>query len=170
MLKHVERAIYTADLGLIPQTIPNGDEFLIRVPIPRPTAETRAALLKDVSRICENARVSIRSARHTGQKQLKSDVDNKVVGTSEAKKEGQQVSLIEPLYWEMGLRWADLISAFQFFFFLQLEAEAKKHTAKVDSIFEQAKKKLDVDTWYATKQWNRFYASNPSSLKMEDPF
>lgn len=98
MLKHVERAIYTADLGLIPQTIPNGDEFLIRVPIPRPTAETRAALLKDVSRICENARVSIRSARHTGQKQLKSDVDNKVVGTSEAKKEGQQVSLIEPLY------------------------------------------------------------------------
>lgn len=46
----------------------------------------------------------------------------------------------------MGLRWADLISAFQFFFFLQLEAEAKKHTAKVDSIFEQAKKKLDVDT------------------------
>lgn len=92
MIKHVERAIYSANLGLVPQTIVNDNESLIRVPIPRPTAETRAALLKDVSRICENARVSIRSARHTGQKQLKTDVDNKIVGTSEAKKEGQQVS------------------------------------------------------------------------------
>lgn len=58
----------------------------------RPTSETRAALLKDVTRVCENARVSIRSARHAAQKQLKLDTDRKIVGSSESKKEMKTVS------------------------------------------------------------------------------
>lgn len=58
---------------------------------PRPTAETRTQLLKDVNRICENARVSIRAARHTAQKQIKRDTDSKIVGTSEAAKEQKKM-------------------------------------------------------------------------------
>lgn len=53
----------------------------------RPTADSRTKLLADINRICENARVSIRSARHSAQKQIKKDVDGKVVGKSEGDKE-----------------------------------------------------------------------------------
>ncbi|CAO1618882.1 unnamed protein product [Parajaminaea phylloscopi] len=87
MLKQVERAIYMADLGLTPQHVPNAEGGVLRIPIPRPTAETRNQLLKDINRVCENARVSIRSARHEGQKLIKRDVDNKVIGSSEGQKE-----------------------------------------------------------------------------------
>ena len=58
----------------------------------RPSAETRAELVKEVNKLCENARVSIRSARHSAQKQIKSDEKNKVVGKSEAAGEMKKVS------------------------------------------------------------------------------
>ena len=56
------------------------------------TAETRAALVKEINRICENAKVSIRAARHSAQKQIKSDEKRKVIGTSEATGEMKRVS------------------------------------------------------------------------------
>lgn len=60
---------------------------MLRIPVPRPTAESRTRLIKDINRICENARVSIRSARHIGQKQIKADIDSKIVSTNEGQKE-----------------------------------------------------------------------------------
>ncbi|EPQ32020.1 uncharacterized protein PFL1_00218 [Pseudozyma flocculosa PF-1] len=113
MVKHVERGIYAADLGLTPQTQAGEDENIIRVPIPKPTTETRQAMVKDVTRICENARVSIRSARHSAQKQIKSDIDRKVIGKSEGDKEMKSI-----------------------------ETETKKHSAEVDALFEKTKKNL----------------------------
>lgn len=35
MLKHVERAIYLAELGLTPQQVGQGDEAVLRIPVPR---------------------------------------------------------------------------------------------------------------------------------------
>lgn len=92
-VKQVERAIYAAhpQLGLTPQQ--TNDEGVLRIPVPRPTAETRAQLVKDVNRVCENARVSIRSARHAAQKQIKEDTRTKVVGSSEAQREMKKVGL-----------------------------------------------------------------------------
>lgn len=66
-----------------------------------------------MTRICENARVSIRSARHTAQKQIKTDIDNKVVGRSEGDKDMKRI-----------------------------EADTKKYTAQVDALFEKTKKTL----------------------------
>ncbi|CAO1629781.1 unnamed protein product [Sympodiomycopsis kandeliae] len=87
MMKHVERAIYMAELNLVPQQVGSSDEGVLRIPIPRPTTETRLQLLKDINRICENAKISIRSARHIGQKQIKADIDNKIIGATEGQKE-----------------------------------------------------------------------------------
>lgn len=116
MIKHIERAIYSADLNLTPQaqTSQNpGDENILRVAIPQPTSESRQAMVKDLTRICENARVSIRDARHKAQKQIKSDIDRKVVGKSEGDKESKKV-----------------------------EAETKKWSTQVDQSFEKMKQTL----------------------------
>ncbi|PWN52649.1 ribosome recycling factor [Violaceomyces palustris] len=113
MVKHVERSIYAANLGLTPQVQAGDDETVLRVPVPRPTSETRAQLVKDCTKICENARVSIRAARHTVQKQLKNDENRKIVSKNEAAKEMKKI-----------------------------EEETKKKTAEVDALFEQTKKKL----------------------------
>lgn len=116
MVKHIERAIYSADLGLTPQTQAHqnpGDENIIRVAVPQPTTESRQAMVKDLTRICENARVSIRDARHKAQKQIKSDLDRKVVGKNEGDKESKKV-----------------------------EAETKKWTSQIDGLFEKMKSAL----------------------------
>lgn len=116
MVKHIERAIYSANLGLTPQTQAHqnpGDENVIRIALPQPTTEARQALVKDLTRLCENARVSIRDARHRALKQIKSDIDRKVVGKSEGDKETKKV-----------------------------EAETKKFTQHVDQLFEKFKHSL----------------------------
>lgn len=48
-------------------------------------------MLKDINKICENARNSIRVGRQNALKQIKRDVDSKVVGDNEAKKEQKLV-------------------------------------------------------------------------------
>lgn len=53
--------------------------------------ETRTLLTKKASDLSENARISIRAARHQGQKDLKADQDNKVVGESDARKDSKHV-------------------------------------------------------------------------------
>lgn len=55
----VEKAILKSDLGLTP----NVDGQVIRLVIPRLTAERRAELIKVVRRLTEEARVSVRNIR-----------------------------------------------------------------------------------------------------------
>lgn len=113
MVKHIERAIYASNLNLTPQTQAGGEENVLRVAVPQPTTESRQALVKDLTKICENARVSIRDARHKAQKQIKSDIDRKVVGKSEGDRESKKV-----------------------------EAETKKWSTQVDHLFEKIKATL----------------------------
>jgi ribosome recycling factor len=47
-----------------------------------------------VARLCENARVAVRTARHTAQKQIKSDEKRKIVGTAEGAKDLKKVRLL----------------------------------------------------------------------------
>ena len=109
-IKAVEKAIReTLDLNLNPQKV---DETTLRVPVPkcahqlfaslvlpqltpctlaRPDLATRSNLAKKASELAENTRTSIRAARHEGQKDLKADQDNKVVGESDARRDAKQV-------------------------------------------------------------------------------
>ncbi len=101
----------------------------------RMTTELRQAMVKDISRICENARVSIRSARHEAQKQIKADIDNKIVGTSEGKAETKKVRSVEvrPFCSELTVVVAS-----------QMEDATKKWTTEVDQLFQQMKSKVEA--------------------------
>jgi len=59
MLKEIERALQTANLGLNP----SNDGTLIRLAIPQLTEDRRKALARDVNNRGEDAKVSIRNAR-----------------------------------------------------------------------------------------------------------
>jgi ribosome recycling factor len=67
LVKAVEKAIRSADLGLNPAV----DGTLIRVPIPELSEERRAELAKIAARYAEAARVAVRNVRRDGMEQLK---------------------------------------------------------------------------------------------------
>ena len=67
LVKAVEKAIRTADLGLNPSV----DGTLVRVPIPELSQERRTELAKIASRYAEAARVAVRNVRRDGMEQLK---------------------------------------------------------------------------------------------------
>jgi len=110
-VKAVEKAIReSVDLNLNPQ---RADEMTLRVPVPRPDMATRESLVKKASELAEQARVVIRHTRQQGQKDLKADQDNKVVGESDARKDAKH-----------------------------LTDATKKRTDEVDQVFNRAKKVL----------------------------
>lgn len=72
ILHEIERAIINANLGLNPQN--NGEMVIINVP--PLTEERRRALVKQAKNEAENAKVSIRSARHEALDEVKKLKDN----------------------------------------------------------------------------------------------
>ncbi len=62
ILKDIEKAIFESNLGYTP----NNDGESIRVVIPALTEDRRKELTKQVKKIAEDAKVSIRNARHDG--------------------------------------------------------------------------------------------------------
>lgn len=67
LVKAVEKAIRSADLGLNPQV--DGD--VIRIPLPELTEERRQELVKVAHKYAEQARIAIRNVRRDGMEQLK---------------------------------------------------------------------------------------------------
>jgi ribosome recycling factor len=67
LVKAVEKAIRTSDLGLNPMV----EGTVIRVPIPELSQERRAELAKVAARYAEAARVAVRNVRRDGMEQLK---------------------------------------------------------------------------------------------------
>ena len=67
IVKAVEKAILSADLGLNPQT----EGQVIRVPLPDLNEERRAELSKIAGKYAEQARVAVRNVRSDGMETLK---------------------------------------------------------------------------------------------------
>ncbi len=67
VLKAIEKAILASDIGLNP----NNDGKVIRLNFPELTEERRKDLVKDVKKIAEEARVSVRSIRRDGMDDIK---------------------------------------------------------------------------------------------------
>ncbi|GAA5973268.1 hypothetical protein JCM11641_003042 [Rhodosporidiobolus odoratus] len=109
-MKAVTAALYASPLNLTPQ--PTG-ATTIRVPVPKPDNDKRQQLVRDTQNLCEKARIAVRQIRTDGQKEIKADVDRKVVGKEEGRAEGKK-----------------------------LDDATKKKTAEVDKIFEDAKRVL----------------------------
>ena len=67
MLRGIEKAIQTSDLGVNPQN----DGKMIRLTFPPLNEERRRDLVKETSKLAEEAKVAVRSIRRDGMEKLK---------------------------------------------------------------------------------------------------
>ena len=86
MVKAIEKAIMTSDLGLNPLSAGS----VIRVPMPPLTEERRRDLVKVVKELTENARIAIRNIRRDANSELKSMQKDKDISEDEERK-GQEL-------------------------------------------------------------------------------
>ena len=70
VLKAIEKAILASDIGLNP----NNDGKVIRLNFPELTADRRKELAKDVRKLAEEAKVSIRAIRRDGMDVIKDEL------------------------------------------------------------------------------------------------
>lgn len=81
MVKAVEKAIMTADLGLNPSTAGT----VIRIPMPPLTAERRRDLVRIVRQEAEGAKVAVRNIRRDANSDFKELLKEKEVSEDEAR-------------------------------------------------------------------------------------
>ncbi|PID27316.1 MAG: ribosome recycling factor [Candidatus Cloacimonadota bacterium] len=89
MIKEIEKGIINSNLGFNPSS----DGSVVRVTIPALTEETRKNLVKEVKKLGENCKVSIRNAR----KQANSELDRlaKDEGVSENRRDNEKITVQE---------------------------------------------------------------------------
>lgn len=86
-VKDVEKAILASNLGLNPNT----DGNLIRIQLPELTEERRKELVKHISKIAEEAKISIRNIRRDEIEAVKSDEKDSSITEDESKKLQQDI-------------------------------------------------------------------------------
>jgi ribosome recycling factor len=94
LLKAIEKAILTSDLGINPNN--NGDQILLT--IPALTQERRLSLVKVAKKTLEDIKISLRSHRHDVLKSLKELEDEKEISEDDHKKAKVKVQDIINLY------------------------------------------------------------------------
>lgn len=82
ILKEIEMAIVKSDIGMAPMN----DGKVIRLKVPDLTEERRKDLAKQVKKIAEDSRVSVRMARRDANEEVKKALKDKKVSEDEAKK------------------------------------------------------------------------------------
>jgi len=87
VLKEIEKALRTSDLGLNPQT----DGKVIRVPIPPMTEERRRDVVKHLNKVLEEHRTAIRNVRRDGNDALKKLAKDKKISEDEEKRALEEV-------------------------------------------------------------------------------
>ena len=90
LIKEIEKAILKSDLGLNPSS----DGTVIRLIIPELTEETRKALVKNVKKVGEEAKVAVRSIRKTANDKLKNMKKDADISEDEIKKAEDSVQKI----------------------------------------------------------------------------
>ena len=81
IMKGIEKAIQTSDLGINPQN----DGTCIRLSFPPTTEERRRELSKQISKLGEDAKVAIRNIRRDANDKVKADKKNSIMTEDEAK-------------------------------------------------------------------------------------
>ena len=81
VLKDIEKAILASDIGLNP----NNDGKVIRLAFPELTEERRKELAKEIRKIAEEAKVSIRAIRRDGIDEAKAKQKNSEITEDELK-------------------------------------------------------------------------------------
>ena len=81
VLKDIEKAILASDIGINP----NNDGKVIRLAFPELNEERRKEIVKDIKKIAEEAKVSIRAIRRDGIDEAKSKQKNSEITEDELK-------------------------------------------------------------------------------------
>ena len=87
ILKEIDKALRTADLGLNPQS----DGKVIRVPVPPMTEERRRDVCKHLSKVLEEHRTAARNVRRDGNDALKKLAKEKKISEDEEKRSLEEI-------------------------------------------------------------------------------
>ena len=87
VIKEIERALQTADLGFNPQN----DGKVIRVPVPPMTEDRRRDVVKHLNKVLEEHRTAVRNVRRDGNDALKKLAKDKKISEDEEKRSQEEV-------------------------------------------------------------------------------
>lgn len=87
VLKEIESAIVKSDLGMSPMN----DGKVIRLKVPELTEDRRKDLVKNIKKICEDARVAVRMVRRDANDELKKALKDKVISEDDNKRQQDEV-------------------------------------------------------------------------------
>ena len=93
-LKDIESAINKADTGMTP----NNDGNVIRIVVPALTEERRKTLVKDIKKIAEDNKVSVRNARRDALESVKKLEKDKAISEDQSKKEQDHIQKLTDKY------------------------------------------------------------------------
>ena len=96
VLKEIEKAIIASDIGLNP----NNDGKVIRLNFPELTEERRKELVKDIKKIAEEARVSVRSIRRDGIEYARTALKNSEITEDEKADREEDIQKLTDKYIE----------------------------------------------------------------------
>ena len=96
VLKDIEKAILASDIGLNP----NNDGKVIRLAFPELTEERRKDLAKEIRKIAEEAKVSIRAIRRDGIDEAKAKQKNSEITEDDLKSAETEIQKITDKYIE----------------------------------------------------------------------
>lgn len=94
ILKDIEKAILASDIGLNP----NNDGKVIRLNFPELTEERRKELVKDIKKMAEESKVSVRNIRRDGMEKIKADLKNGDITEDEKSKSEENVQKLTDKY------------------------------------------------------------------------
>jgi ribosome recycling factor len=94
IIKGIEKAILTSDLGINPQS----DGTAIRLNFPPTTEERRKELSKQIAKLGEDAKVAIRNIRRDANDKVKADKKNSVMTEDEAKQSDKAIQDLTDKY------------------------------------------------------------------------
>ncbi len=90
VLKAIEKAIQTSDIGINPQN----DGSVIRLTFPPLTEDRRKELVKDIQKIAENSKVAVRSIRRDCLEKLKTMKKNSEITEDDLKDAEKEIQKI----------------------------------------------------------------------------
>jgi ribosome recycling factor len=94
ILKEIEQAIVKSDLGMSPMN----DGKVIRLKVPELTEDRRKDLVKNIKKICEDARVAVRMVRRDANDGLKTQLKDKQISEDENKRFQDEVQKLTDDY------------------------------------------------------------------------
>ena len=94
ILKEIEQALVKSDLGMSPMN----DGKVIRLKVPELTEDRRKDLVKNIKKICEDARVSVRMVRRDANDDLKKQLKDKTISEDENKRFQEEVQKLTDDY------------------------------------------------------------------------